>query len=103
MPTTFSPMQDGIGFAYQGHKIVIGLAEEDDAVTGMTSIRLCAAVHPCHITWNACKQCMQRLLQGRRPAAARTNLSADLSHVPDGHHRASSQHQQHLKWCARAL
>ena len=37
MFTTFLPMQDGIGFAYQGHKIVIGLAEEDDAVTGMTS------------------------------------------------------------------
>ena len=43
-------MQDGIGFAYQGHKIVIGLAEEDDAVTGMTSNLMCAAAHPYRIT-----------------------------------------------------
>ena len=48
--TTFLPMQDGIGFAYQGHKIVIGLAEEDDAVTGMASCPMCAAAHACHIT-----------------------------------------------------
>ena len=50
MSTTFLPMQDGIGFAYQGHKIVIGLAEEDDAVTGMTSNLMCAAAHPYRIT-----------------------------------------------------
>ena len=49
MFTTFLPMQDGIGFAYQGHKIVIGLAEEDDAVTGMTSYLMRAAVHLCRI------------------------------------------------------
>ena len=50
MPTKFLPMQDGIGFAYQGHKIVIGLAEEDDAVTGMTSNLMIAAAHSCRIT-----------------------------------------------------
>ena len=50
MSTTFLPMQDGIGFAYQGHKIVIGLAEEDDAVTGMSLTLMCAAVHACGIT-----------------------------------------------------
>ena len=50
MFTTFLPMQDGIGFAYQGHKIVIGLAEEDDTVTGMTSDLMCAAAHLCRLT-----------------------------------------------------
>ena len=42
-------MQDGIGFAYQGHKIVIGLAPEDDAVFGMTSKLKCAAAQLCLI------------------------------------------------------
>ena len=50
MSTTFLPMQDGIGFAYQGHKIVIGLAEEDEAVTGISLTLMCAAVHACGIT-----------------------------------------------------
>ena len=57
-------MQDGIGFAYQGHKIVIGLAPEDDAVIGMTSSLTCAAAYLCPVACDAYEQCM---LCMRRP------------------------------------